>query len=317
MKRAAAQVRAIAKVFFGSAAARHELHLGRFQRDHSEKGVRTLFSTEDAEDPGLSETPIFILSAGWRSGSTLLQRLICSSQDVLIWGEPYDRSNLVQTLTQTVAPFSEDWPPEGYIKPSQDLNALKDQWAANLYPPQPALRSAYRALLLNLFAKPAYELGAARWGFKEVRLGYAEAVFLKSLFPNARFLFIRRQLPDAYLSYKGFSGGMSWFANWPETTAFTPFSFARHWARLSRDVERAALDTGGILVEYEDLIAGKTDLNQLSDYCGISVDGSTLNTRIGSGNKTHTPQSLLPLERVLLWSGLTFERLANPCEKDH
>ncbi len=39
---------------------------------------------ENEED----ERPIFILSAGWRSGSTLIQRLIMSKERILIWGEP-------------------------------------------------------------------------------------------------------------------------------------------------------------------------------------------------------------------------------------
>ena len=34
----------------------------------------------------LKYSPLFILSAGWRSGSTLLQRLIISAKGVVIWG---------------------------------------------------------------------------------------------------------------------------------------------------------------------------------------------------------------------------------------
>ena len=42
--------------------------------------------------------PIFLLSAGWRSGSTLLQRLIMSDKHVLIWGEPYDECGAIQAM---------------------------------------------------------------------------------------------------------------------------------------------------------------------------------------------------------------------------
>ena len=34
-----------------------------------------------------SYSPIFIFTTGWRTGSTLLQRLITSSGETLIWGE--------------------------------------------------------------------------------------------------------------------------------------------------------------------------------------------------------------------------------------
>ena len=45
---------------------------------------------ESGEDTDIS--PVFILSAGWGAGSTLLQRLIMSSGEVLVWGEPFDQA---------------------------------------------------------------------------------------------------------------------------------------------------------------------------------------------------------------------------------
>ena len=300
--------RSIAKLFLGTRDARRTRRQSMAQMRQPEAGIKHLFAPQDAEGSAFEETPIFVLSAGWRSGSTLLQRLVCSGKDVLIWGEPYDRSNLIQTLARSAAPFSESWPPEGYIKPSEDLDALSHQWTANLYPPASALRAAYRAFMIDLFAKPASELGAVRWGLKEVRFGYAEAAFLKSLFPNARFLFIRRRLPDAYLSYKGFNGSMNWFADWPDKAVFTPFAFARHWARLRRETEQAAQDTGGILIEYEALVAGQVDIQQLSDYCDIAIDDSILSNRVGSGKKEKAGPKLTGLERLLLSCGTAFER---------
>ena len=297
------KLRATAKALLGTRDARQTWRISKLQSQHPEQGTQHLFRADDTDDAALSEAPIFILSAGWRSGSTLLQRLVCSGKNVLIWGEPYDRSNLIQTLAHTAAPSSEEWPPEGYIKPSDDLENISNQWTANLYPPKSALRSSYRALFIRLFASPAYELGAEHWGLKEVRFGYAEAMFLKGLFPKGRFLFIRRHLPDAYMSYKGFNGSMNWFASWPNRAAFTPFSFARHWGRLSREVERAAVETGGILIEYEDLVAGQVNMTQLSEYCGFTVDDSTLQKRIGSGKKENAQQQPILLERVLLWLG--------------
>ena len=41
------------------------------------------------------EQPVFIFSAGWRSGSTLLQRMIMEfNKNIIIWGEPFDHSNI-------------------------------------------------------------------------------------------------------------------------------------------------------------------------------------------------------------------------------
>lgn len=36
------------------------------------------------------EKPVFIFSSSWRSGSTLLQRYITASGEVLVWGETVD-----------------------------------------------------------------------------------------------------------------------------------------------------------------------------------------------------------------------------------
>ena len=41
------------------------------------------------------EQPVFVLSAGWRSGSTLLQRMIMeNNRDLLMWGEPFPHCNI-------------------------------------------------------------------------------------------------------------------------------------------------------------------------------------------------------------------------------
>ena len=37
----------------------------------------------------LEKGPVFLFSAGWRSGSTLLQRLITHGGEVMMWGEPF------------------------------------------------------------------------------------------------------------------------------------------------------------------------------------------------------------------------------------
>src|SRR6185312_12863121 len=44
-------------------------------------------------------SPIFLLSAGWRSGSTLLQRMIMEkNHDILMWGEPFDHASIFDRM---------------------------------------------------------------------------------------------------------------------------------------------------------------------------------------------------------------------------
>jgi len=292
------QLRFAIRMALGSRQARTDQKQSRAQQADPAPGVKRLFAEPVAED---GEAPIFILSAGWRSGSTLLQRLICSGEEVFIWGEPFDRATPIQSMARMAAPFSDTWPPAGYVKPSEDLD-LAATWVANLYPPTDALRAAHRAFLMALFAEPARALGAKRWGFKEVRLGYAEALYLHALFPKARFLFIRRKLTDAYRSYRDFSGGMAWYADWPDAPAFTPYGFAKHWARMASELERAAKETGGVLIEYEDLAAGEIDWASLSDYCGFQIDDSVLKRKVG-GRREDAADQVSRLERIGLALG--------------
>lgn len=44
------------------------------------------------------ERPVFLLASGWRTGSTLLQRLLCSHPDVHIWGENRGLCDVLEQL---------------------------------------------------------------------------------------------------------------------------------------------------------------------------------------------------------------------------
>lgn len=276
------QIRSAARAFWGTRLARADLRQSKAQLENPVLGIKRLFAAHSPHND--DEKPIFILSAGWRSGSTLLQRLISSGQNVLIWGEPYDRANIVQSLMRTAAPFSRTWPPDGLIEATENLEALTSSWTANLYPSEAEIFAAHREFFMRLFAVPARELGAQHWGLKEVRFGYAEAIYLHALFPEARFLFIRRPLEDAYRSYRDFSGSMAWYAHWPDVPAFTPYGFAKHWGRMTQEIADAAQETGGFLIEYEDLARGEINWRALSDYCGFAIDSRVLQRRIGGRN---------------------------------
>ena len=54
-----------------------------------------------------SSEPVFILSAGWRSGSTFLRRCLMASSDILIWGEPYRYAEPIRLLARQVRAFAD------------------------------------------------------------------------------------------------------------------------------------------------------------------------------------------------------------------
>ena len=94
-----------------------KLHQQALQQDPNVisglKQLQNVISDDDIDKD--QEQPIFLLSAGWRSGSTLLQRLIMSDPRVLIWGEPFDECGMIQGFANTLTAFRPGWPPEDYF----------------------------------------------------------------------------------------------------------------------------------------------------------------------------------------------------------
>jgi hypothetical protein len=210
-----------------------------------------------------ADNPIFIFGAGWRCGSTWLQRLVMSSGKALIWGEPFDRSCIVQAMSGQLLPLGPEWPSDGWFVGDKGPVALADQWVANLYPPVPLLIEAHRALFRNLFDVPARERGL-RWGLKEIRLTTAHAGYLRLLFPNAKFVFLIRNPFDAYQSYRGASN--PWFERWPDRLTVTARQFGRMWTRLAGDFVENHAAVGGLLLKYEDLVSDSATMKRVSDY---------------------------------------------------
>jgi Sulfotransferase family len=241
------------------------------------------------------EAPIFILSAGWGTGSTLLQRLVVSGGTALLWGEPFDHAAIVQRLAQTLHPIGPDWPKVKYFADRPSSDQMAASWIANLTPDFDHLRRAHRLFLLNWLKHPALVAGYERWGMKETRLTIDHAQYLKWLFPNARFLFIYRDVMDSYLSCKG----VNWYSVWPDYRARRVSLFAHHWRLLAEGFLADAASVDGVLIRYEDLAAGRVDIELLSGYLDAgTLDARVLDRKIGSRRKRHT--RLNPLERVII-----------------
>lgn len=198
--------------------------------------------------------PIFLLGAGWRTGSTLLQRMVSAVPGTFIWGEPYNDLSIVPRLAESVRCLD---PEQGRFhswihEPGTALPA-EDDWIATLSPPLNHLIEAYRALLDRLWRDPALERGAVNWGVKEVVWDLDCVLLLKLLYPRAKFVMLVRDPQSQWRSYRP-ETRRPWFYRYPDRPVGSPPAFGRMWNHLVQGFLSAEeFVDGAIVVRYEDL----------------------------------------------------------------
>lgn len=251
----------------------------------------------EPRDLECDERPIILLAAGWRSGSTLLQRVLMSHPDLMIWGEPFARSGITMTLAAQLNAFTSEWPPPDYFVANQGTD-LSAAWIANSYPNPAQLIDAHRAFFTKLLATPAKGLGRSRWGFKEVRLRGSHALYLKLLFPKARFVFLVRDPFAAFASFRHYI--KSDFHAWPERPVRWAGEFGRLWRELALDLERVAPEVDALWLKYEDYLSDTALHEKLCSHVDADLRPPGELSLIPSGGQVGATQTAKP-ENRLLW----------------
>ena len=271
---------------------RHE-DLGVDEAD-SQRWLQQMRRWPALADPSTDE-PILTLASSWRAGSTLLQRLLMSGGDAMIWGEPFGQRDPVRQMADMFLPFRDSYPrPDHFLaqrRQSGDFDP-SGAWVANLYPDVADLQRAQRTFLDSLFAQPAHAAGYRRWGLKEVRLDAYQAEYLQTLFPQARLVFLIRNPYDAYRSYRVRGG---WYDRFPDRPVFDPEPFARHWLRLTQSFLDRAPDLGALIVRFEEMTRDPAFPDRLSAHTGLAIDPRVLTVR-KRGNEDAVPTPIRPKE---------------------
>ena len=158
--------------------------------------------------------PIFLLGSG-RSGTTLLQKILNSADDVMIWGE---HGGFLKKIAGAYFHQTENLKVNRKIfernpvasDPNLDHHRLKltdfNYCWMNWYGRQEVVTN-FAALIESFFHPPGME--KRYWGFKEIRYGGNDRVIelLAELFPNARFVFIARNPVDVIASQSALGWG--------------------------------------------------------------------------------------------------------------
>ena len=248
------------------------------------KGLNALYRRFDVEPQLPGGAPVFLLASAWRSGSTLMQRLLVSGGDLMMWGEPYDHSALIRSMAESVIPFDDKWPPANYIVDPADPPTA-EKWIANAYPHPSDLMAAHRAFFDRLFDVPAQELGFARWGVKGVRLSGEHAVYLRRIYPDARFIFLYRNPYDAFLSYRLLhdirTHSYWWYHRWPDDQVADAAHFGRLWRSMTSSYLEWGPQLGAVTVAYEDVVRGK-DLDRVAKLVGMDLSSDVLDRKVGA-----------------------------------
>lgn len=202
---------------------------------------RRLFRMSASAGP--ADAPIFIFAASWRTGSTLLQRIVNASGETFIWGEPTFLPEARKLFERTQMYLEK-------VKGNRQVafrNAVGG-WIPVVSPDPDRAAGAARAFFDALYLQETRALGVGRWGFKEVRgEAVANILFLSSLWPKARFMFLVRDPYDTYRSVKG----KKFHANFKE-----PMQPIQIWnANVTEFLDVPEMGARCLLIKYEELAA--------------------------------------------------------------
>lgn len=234
-----------------------------------------------------------MLACGWRSGSTLVQRIIMTDERVLIWGEPLGRLAPLTRVSDLVAQAGESPPPSQFT----DLGRLDAadpvaDWIANLFPGGGDLRGGLRAWLDRWLAVPARDRGYKRWGLKDVRLGSADALVLRWLYPRAHLVVLVRDPFDAWRSLRTVAEEWGPFERYPDRPVHDAAAFGRFWNRLAVSWSDPQGPAHVFRLRYEDVVAG--ELGDLDTRLGLDLEPArALAARVGASAGDAPPDAEL------------------------
>jgi hypothetical protein len=223
--------------------------------------------------------PLVITAPSIRSGTTLLQRLLCSSHRALIYGELCGQD--LEIFLNFYAFKSQQYNSrrqEAAVALEQVLAGDVNNWIPGLMPEISGYLGAMgRAAFSGISYCREFAIGMGRtvWGFKQPAWNPATIRLMRAVMPGSRFIFIHRELKDCLKSAK--AQGITYSKSEVE-------EFCRSWAEnrdfmLSLDGEATVLS-----LQYDDLVRKPREaMAKLAKFTGLDdLDPSVLHHKINT-----------------------------------
>jgi hypothetical protein len=212
-------------------------------------------------------TPVIVTSPTIRSGTTLLQRLLCSASNAIIYGENvaqdvelfiniYISKATVYTMNQSRFDATR----------SNVVEHGSDEWMIDLMPDLKGYLAAIGNGCFNGLSfcrEYAREQGCSVWGFKYPGWKPAALSLIQQMFPQARILYIYRDVLACARSAK------AWLPSWDNTELA---QFCMEWVENFSYALTLKGNSNILLLKFEDFVAHPTtSIQQIAAFTGAEA----------------------------------------------
>jgi len=245
----------------------------------------------------LAAAPVIVTSPTARCGTTLVQRLISSSDNAFVYGE--DVGNQMRILTslfsaQIVA--AERTAADVDATFWRAIDGTLDEWRPGLAPPVNVTLSAWTDIYYQLplgLAKFGRSIGRPIWGFKWPAYPSEVLKTFLALMPKAKIVYVVRNLEDTLKSAK---------ARRFVTTEEQVLAFCQAWTSNLQGVADLKQRDQVMILHYEALLEQRRkQIDALQAFTGASNIRMTefdlkVNTFTGAPEKGYAPDGYIPPE---------------------
>lgn len=223
--------------------------------------------------------PLLVSSAVRRSGTTLVQRLLCSASNTLIYGEScaYEIIFLLHVYQSKQLNFSTGKLQRDELL-KQVLNGKVDDWITDLMPPVDDFLEVHKKNLerfINYLENYASQQDRPIWGVKMAEWQSHQLLQVKRFFPDTKLVYIQRDLAACARS----ALQLQIITNEEELRRF-----CHTWKNNTQLIEQQFPADKVFFLDYQKLIdQPQIVIPQLEQFCGASdIKASVLKKKINT-----------------------------------